>query len=329
MFRLAPSPTAGAGTVPIDLPAYSEISDTPLAEWRPPAKRSPLLPAILFLVIIVGSCLWILKDDLLPPLVAEIPAPQPSPAVITAPTPPAPLAPPPAAEPAPEIRRAELPPLPPVDLIAAGEAAQPMFLALLAAKTPAERAALIAQPEEYATDLEGFFAAVKPKLLTLKPSAATPHFLPGQQIVPLFQVTTESNPNGALLRLVPKPGGGFLLDWPLFAETHERRLAKFLEAKPADPAWFQVSLRRSHGLELPETLRSLQIALTLQGSADSSATCQAVVQKDTPLGRYLDRETEWSTIYIARLLLQHRKLEGGAAAIVILDCEGAATGSVR
>ena len=327
MFRLAASPSSSTGMAPIDLPAYSEIIDEPQTEWRQPTKKSPLLPAIIFLGLIVGACLWVLRDDLFPPLIAEIPAPIPTAPVVATPAPI--IAPKPPDEPVPEIRRAELPLIPSVNLVAAGEAALPLFQALLDAKTPAERAALIAQPEDYAADLEGFFAIAKPKLISLKPSSVTPHLLPGHQAVPLFQIKTESNPSGALLRLVPTPTGGFLLDWPLFAETHQQKLVQFLKTKPTEPAWFHVGLLRSHGLELPDDQRSIQIAVTLQCSADNSVTCMAVTQKNTPLGRFLDRETEWSTVYIARLLLQHRKLEGGTPAVVILDCEGAATSSVR
>lgn len=230
-------------------------------------------------------------------------------------------------EPEPEVRRAELPPAKPVDLVAAGEAAQTLFLALIDAKTPEERIKLIAQPEEYGTDMAEFFAANTLQLVSLKPSNATPHILPGQQTVPLFQVCTKSCPEGALMRLVPQPAGGFLLDWPLFAETHQKTLAKFLSAKAAEPAWFHVGLRRSHALGLPEAQRSIHFSFDLQGSADSSVSTLAVVQKETPIGRYLARETEWGTIYLARLLLQHRQLDGGLQAIVILDCENAATGS--
>jgi hypothetical protein len=53
-----------------------------------------------------------------------------------------------------------------------------------------------------------------------------------------------------------------------------------------------------------------------------------VVPKTIPLGRYLDRVTEWTTVYLGRFMLQHRKLENGSPAIFILDCEGAATSSL-
>lgn len=343
MFRLANATGGDPSPAPIQLPASTEpiLPSIPPTEWQaqtwqPPKKSSPLLPAILLLLGIVGTCLWVLRDDLFPALVVEIPVSKPVDKALPAPTPapqiqPATATPVPSKPPAelePEIRRAEIPTTPPtVDLVAAGVAAQDLFKALVEAKTPEARAALIAQPEEQASDMEEFFASKQPKLTSLKPSGISPQLLPGHQVAALFQVYTDLNPKGALMRLVPQASGRFLLDWPLFAETHEQKLANFLKTKPADPAWFHVGIRRSHALEIPEPQRSIQIAFEAQGSSDSSIHCLTVVQKDTPIGRYLGRETEWSTVYIARLLLQHRKLEDGTPAIVILDCEGAATSS--
>ena len=55
MFRLATALSSAAGTVPIILPAHSEFIGEPLTEWRPPAKNSTLLPAIIFLGLIIGG----------------------------------------------------------------------------------------------------------------------------------------------------------------------------------------------------------------------------------------------------------------------------------
>ncbi len=334
----APLATSSPAPVPLDFAAMREspsIDRESMETWQPPRQHSYFLP-VFFILVVVGACLWVLRDDLFPPMVVEIPAGKTEPAKTasspdTTPRPViAPIAPEPPAvvEPEPEIRRAEVPKIP-VDLVAAGESAQKLFLDLLEASKPEDRAKLIDQPDEHAADMEEFFAAHKPHLLSFKASNATPQLIPGQLITPLFQVTTKENKHGALLRLVPQKGGGFLLDWPLFAETHEGRLAQFLEKKSADPSWFQVGMRRSHALELPEAERGIQIALTLQGSADGSVSCLAVCQKDIPIGRYLARETQWNIVYLARLLLQHRKLADGTAAVVILDCEGAATAEAK
>lgn len=323
---------------PIDFSAMREappMLEADMETWQPPKQRSSVLPALAFLIVIVGACVWILRDDFFPPMIVEIPVTKPAaaPAIPLEAAPPPPTlspaaTPQPPAEPMPEIRRAEIV-KPKLDLVAASEAGQKLFLDLIEADTPEARAALIAMPEENGTDVEEFFAAEKVELLAFKPSNATPLTLPGQDPVPLFQVTTKSNTHGALLRVLPQLGGGFLLDWQLFAETHGRKLAGFLEKKPAEPAWFHLGLRRSHGLELPQASRDIHVAFKLQGSADGSLSCLAVAQKDIPIGRYLARETDWTDIYLARLLLQHRKLADGTDAIVILDCEGAAKADLQ
>lgn len=296
--------------------------------WQtPPPKRSSIAPAIVFILLVAGAGVWLLQEDLFPPLVVEIPAPA-QPASSSAQTPAAPAAEPAQAPAAPdEVRRAERPPPRPVDLVAATEVARKMFLDLISATSPEQRARLISAPEEHGADAEEFFATHKIELNSFKLSSITPKTLPAHASVPLFQVGTTANLHGALLRLVPQEKDGeFLLDWPLFAETHLRRLAGFLEKPPADPTWLHLGIRRSHGLELPESQRGTLVALTLQGSADGSLACLAVAPKNTPVGRYLARETEWNEVYLCRLLLHHRSLDDGTPAIFILDVEGAATG---
>lgn len=332
----APAPRTPAHTEgpAITLPAYQPLSEPePLEEWQP-ARSERNVPLGIFIVLVLGAGGWLLHEHFEHPLAIEIAAPMAKasvavtasePAPVSQPQPPAAPAPAPVATPEPEVRRAELPP---VDLVAAGEAAQRLFLALLEAKTPEARAALIADPEEQSVDLEEFMAAGRPQLSRLKPSGMTPRKLPGQEEVPLFQVATTQNPNGALLRLVPQLSGGFLLDWPLFAESHQRRLGTFLEKQTTQPSWFHVCFKRAHALALSESVREAHLAYDVQASADGSARVVALVPKDTPLGRFLDHEAQWGTVYLARLLLQHREVEKGVPSVVILDCEGAVTGAV-
>lgn len=294
-----------------------------IESWQaPPQKRTSIAPVIAFILLVTGAGVWLLQEDLFPPLVVEIPAPV-RPTNNETPASSAPQAP--ALSDA--VRKASRPAPRPVDLVAATEVARRMFLDLISASSQEQRARLIAAPEEYGADAEEFFATHKIELNSFKLSSVTPQTLPGHEAVPLFQVGTTANLHGALLRLVPqKKDGEFLLDWPLFAETHVRKLATFLEKPPADPTWLHLGVRRSHGLELPESQRDSLVALTLQGSADGSLACLAVAPKNTPAGRYLARETEWNEVYVCRLLLHHRRLEDGTPAIFVLDIEGAATG---
>ncbi|MCX6856487.1 MAG: hypothetical protein NTV80_16470 [Verrucomicrobia bacterium] len=317
---------------PIDLPqeaSFTEVTQTP---WQQPKQQNSAFLAIAFLTLIIGACLWALKDDIFPALTADIPISSSNknaslPSSNSVNSTPQTLKEP-SLEPEPEIRRAEVV-APPIDLVAAGTASETLFKALLAAKSPEERLALIDAQEEHATDVAEFFAAGSPDLLSIKPSNATLRHLPSQEIAPMFQIITKQCPSGALLRVVQKNSGAFLLDWPLFAESHGQKLTKFIESKSTQPIWHHVCLRRDHGLELPEEEREFQVSFTLQGSLDAAGKCAAVAQKGSAIGRYLSRETEWGTIYVARLLLQHRTLKDGNLAVAILDCEGAAAGSTQ
>lgn len=241
----------------------------------------------------------------------------------------------------PEIRRAERPftpgeipreePTGSLDLVKATDAAEKLIKGLFNAETAAERAAAIAQADEHQVDVEGFFERVHPRLKSLKLANAIPRTLPGQELVPLFEVrTNKGNASGALLRLVPQTDGGYLLDWPLFAETHEQRLEEFVKTRASQPSWFYVVIRRIHALALPANVRAEHLCLELKTTASASPNPSlGIAALETPLGRYLDREAEWGNLYVARLLLQHRKLdEGKDGTLVILDCEGAVTGAV-
>lgn len=239
----------------------------------------------------------------------------------------------------PEIRRAQLPDdlgkavetgtADELNLVEAKEAAEQLWAALLKAENFNERAVLIADAEEQKVEIEGYFENDRPVFGQFKLAKVVPRMLPGQHQVPLFQLMTESNPKtGAFLRLAPQENGGFLLDWPLFAETVEGRLVRFLKLQSEEPSWFHVLLRRSHGLELAEEARAGQLCFSLHVNGQGPETSLAQVAMETPLGRFFEREVEWGEAYVSRLLLQHRPGTGGTNALVILDCEGAVTGAV-
>jgi hypothetical protein len=306
-----------------ELPPSATFTEVTLTPWKQPKKRNRLPLLAAFLAVILGACWWALKDKALPLIMSDLPA-------STATASPMPVQMPALgkaqAEPEAEVRRAEVV-TQPMDLVAAHQAAEKLFMALMKADSAEERLALITFKEEHASDVAEFFHAGKLDLLSFKPSNTTLRHLPSQEIAPMFQIVTKQCTAGALMHVVPKPGGGFLLDWPLFAESHARKLVQFIESKSTQPVWHHVCLRRDHGLELPEEERGHQVSLTLQGSLDTSGKCAAVALKASSIGRYLSRETEWGTLYVARLLLQHRALKNGTLAITVLDCEGSGAGS--
>lgn len=330
---------------------------TPAPTWQPPAQKSRVSAVFLILLSLaaVGGTTWYLMQS---PLVTEFQAPSDVSTSSVKPEPSSKSTPPaatngekapasphaalsststsPTSTPAanePEVRRAEVitkatRPETRLDLVAAAEAAETLLKKLLATDKQKERLSLISESDEYAVDIAEFFERSRPKYVSSKLAATVPKTLPGQDPQALIWVITSKNPTqGALLALVPKTDGGFLLNWPLFAETHERRLARFLEKPTSDPAWFQAVLRRTHGLELPEAERKLYFCVDVITTADSSVPCVARVKRDSPLGRFLEREMVWEEDYVARLLLQHPPKPDGESAI-ILDCEGAVTGAV-
>lgn len=335
---LPPMPESQPATALPDVP-----TDSP-PELQQPMRRAErsVLPAVLLLIFIVGASLWLVADVFLPKLAVEIPlaVKKPTTEAVTPIVKPEPDSssspPPPPPEPVPEVRRAQLPLIPQpmqTDPSAAVEqenieqAAQRLFKALLDAPTTKARAAFVAEAEEHSEDMAEFFAKGAPEWRGLKPMNTSLRALPGQREIPLFLVMTSQNEDGALLRLVPQTGGSFLLDWPVFAETHQQRLKRFLQTKSRAPSWHHTGLCRSHAPDLPQALSDSHHCYDLLGTTPSSVQCVAVVPQDTPLGRFMERETQWGTGYLARLLLQHRDVESSALAVVILDCEGATSGS--
>lgn len=336
----SPQGSAAPSLVPAPFQAVLEepgaVNALPI--WQPPREERNV-PLGIFFVLVLGFAGWMVWENNRSPMIVELKAPMKPPTTEAAVKPkgessPLEVVTPPletVTEPQPEIRKAELPFTPDEavsstgrpDLVMASEAANNLLKSLLTAKSASQRAETIAQPEDNRADLEGFFERNRLALKSIRLAEGLPLLLPGSKTVPLFEVVTDKNRAGALLRLVPRENG-FLLDWPLFSETYECHLAGYLEKKTEQPSWFHVLLRRSHALELSEAVRSRHLCMELRASADDSVRCLAVVPEETPLGRFFESEVDWGNHYLARLLLQKRRQVDGTEGVVILDCEGAA-----
>lgn len=333
-------PGPGVEQTPFSQTPFSQVPFEPVPRPLPPPaerKRAPVVAAVLLLLVSWGAA-WLAWVESRPVWARDFPLPEPPRSAETPESEKAlaklsqapPAAP---AEPEPEVRRAQVPDAvenpalsPTPELL---EQAESLLRNLLDAPDQGSRLALLAAPEEHEVEVAEFFAHGAPELRSLAYANATPRSLPGGAPVPLFQVMTDRCPGGALLRLVPQADGTLRLEWPLFAETHERRLAQYLEKKPEEPGWFHAGMRRSHGLDLPAAVREGHLAYDLQGSADGSVRCLAVAARETPLGRFLEREAGWGGVHLARLLLQHREDAEAGMVLHILDCEGARTGASR
>jgi len=295
-------------------PAHAEFV-TPEHQRGSPWKNAFIL---LTLLLICGVAAWLWWDQAqAPPVVV--------PPVTSSPSP------------QPEVRPAQIATktesavtkiaLPDVDAHAAD--AKALITELFAADTPQRRAACIHEAEKHAAEIEGLLGANAEKKVELRLLARIPGLplsLPSGRLIPLFRVVTSQCANGALIRLETGADGKRRIHWPLFYETHEAKLTAFI-SQPGDAgAWLHAGLRPSHGLDIPAELRPKYLTFDVQVSASSTPHYVACVERDTPLGRFLDRETDWGKSYLARLLVRRLDIRGDAPCLIVMDCEGAKEG---
>lgn len=293
-------------------PPPSEEFKTP-----PHLRRSPWRGAFILLAftVVCGGALWLWWDSV------NAPAVKPS----------ADVAPPPVKEvvkidplvPKTQIARAVIPA---PDVGAVAEDAKVLITELFAADTAERRAACIHDAAKYSAEIEAQFGAVgdkKTELRLLSRIPGLPQTLPGGQPVPLFKLVTSACANGALIRLETGADGKRRISWPLLHETHAAALADFLKQPAGEAAWFHVGLRPSHGLDIAAELRPRYITFDVQVSAGSEPHFVACVERDTPLGRFMNRESEWGKSYLARLLLRRLDIQSDAPCLLVIDCEGA------
>lgn len=281
----------------------------------PPSHGSPLT-TLAFMTAFAGVCgiaLWLWWDH------ANSPAETP----VKAPPPPA----------QPEVRRAQLATqaethavtFEPPDTAAFAADAKALVTELFDADTPERRAECIHEAGKHAAEIEAWASpAEKPELRLLARIPGLPQALPGGRPIPLFKMVTSKCAAGALLRLEEGPDGKRRLHWPTLIETHDAKLAAFLKTSRAEESgWFHVALRPSHGLDLPQALRPKYLTFDAQIAAVNDPHLVACVERDSPLGRFMDRESEWGKVYLSRLLVRRLDIEADAPCMIILDCEGA------
>ncbi len=282
------------------------------SQWRGTSWKGAFL-LLAFAVVCAGS-LWMWRDHVNAPAVVlgpetslpAIPSVLPVPALTAK---------------APEPKM-EMP-----DVIAFSADAKTLVAGLFHAGTPERRAECILDAEKYSGEIEGLFgtqATQKVEMRLLARIPGLPLTLPGGRPVPLFRLSTSRLASGALLRLEAGADGKRRIFWPLFYETHERKLENFLkQGADADAAWFYVGLRPSHGLDIPAELRPKYLTFDVQSAATSDPHFVACVERDSPLGRFMDRASEWGRVYLARLLVRRLDIKGDAPCLLVLDCEGA------
>jgi hypothetical protein len=286
----------------------------------PHLRTSPWKPAF-FLLAFAATCgvsLWLWWDHANAPAfktksTPQTPAAEPKPAVVIPPV-------------AKSIAIKAEPP----DTVAIAADMKTLVTELFAADTPERRAACVHDAAKHAEEIEGLFgasSAAKPELRLLARIPGLPLTLPGGQPMPLFKLVSSKCANGALIRLETGTDGKRRIYWPMFFETHQARLQQFLQKSTTeDAAWFHVGLRPSHGLDIPAELRPKYLTFDVQVAAGSDPHFVACVERDSPLGRFMDRESEWGKAYLSRLLVRKLDIQADAPCVVILDCEGASEG---
>lgn len=232
----------------------------------------------------------------------------------------------PAAE---QVRKAEAAAVnwPPLDADAIAADAKSLVTRLFTASSAEERAECIHEAGKYTAEIEAMFApsdAPKVELKMLARITSIPQHVPGGRPEIIFKLVTSKCTNGALVRLETGTDGTRRIYWPLLHESHEGTLARLLNSPNSEPAWVHVGLRPSHGLDIPAELRPKYITFDVQVSAVNDPHFVACVDRDTPLGRFLDRETEWGHSYLARLLVRKLDIQADAPCMIVIACEGAA-----
>lgn len=290
----------------------------PCEEFKMPPhlRRSPWRAVFILLAfaVVCGGALWLWWDSVNAPVVKPSAGVEPPPVKKGVRIDPA--------VPKTQIARAVIPA---PDVWAVAEDAKALTTEFFAADTAERRAACIHDGARYSAEIEAQFGAAgdkKTELRLLSRIPGLPQTLPGGQPVPLFKLVTSACANGALIRLETGADGKRRIHWPLLHETHAAALAAFLNQPAGDAAWFHVVLRPSHGLDIAAELRPRYITFDVRVSAGSEPHFVACVERDTPLGRFMNRESEWGRSYLARLLVRRLHIQSDAPCLLVIDCEG-------
>ncbi|MBE7497422.1 MAG: hypothetical protein HS117_20955 [Verrucomicrobiaceae bacterium] len=236
-------------------------------------------------------------------------------------------------EPAPEVRTAALATQtesasalhPPPDVAAFTKDVKKLIDTLFHAATPEERAACVHDAATHRTQIEALLASdhpQRPRLRTLGSVKGLSMELPGGRQVPLFNAGTSTCEQGALIRLVEGPDGLRRIHWPLLWETHQQTLLTALREKPGEPVWAWARIVPSHGFDIPAAERERFLSFDMHVTGEGKSPLTACVERDSPLGRFLDRETDWRQSYLTRLLVRKFDFGTEATIVAIADCEG-------
>ncbi|MFM2167561.1 MAG: hypothetical protein RIS79_1932 [Verrucomicrobiota bacterium] len=219
-----------------------------------------------------------------------------------------------------------------VDVSAVQSEARSLVEKLFQTDDPAERHSVVHDGARHAAELEAFFngpAKHRPRLIALSAVKGNAVSLPQGEVLPLLNLSTSRCRHGALVRLIESVDGRRRIDWPLLRETHEGMLRHNLATNPEVPSWAWVLIKPSHGFELQENDRPRYLTFLMHVTADGRSPLVACAERETPLGRYLDRETDWGQAYLCRVFVRRLLAKTSGEAVLIVDCEDAALSQLK
>ena len=111
--------------------------------------------------------------------------------------------------------------------------------------------------------------------------------------------------------------------WSLFEQSHEKTFDRFLSAPAENNAarWFVLLCQRGHSFELKDEAKEQWVCLDAQGSLSRAGTGKIYINKDSPVGRFLDPKIEWGKVYLVELLISKMPV-GETLLHVVLDSGG-------
>ena len=112
------------------------------------------------------------------------------------------------------------------------------------------------------------------------------------------------------------------------ATTNADKSARNLILSSCRACHVSLLLKPSHGFELSEKDRPLYRTFAMHVTADGRSPLVACAERETPLGRYLDRETDWSQAYLCRVFTRRLNVQASGDAVLIVDMEGAVLSQV-
>ena len=189
-----------------------------------------------------------------------------------------------------------------------------------------QKLAVIWGGEGRRTEVERFFSKVGPSWRTeqIEPGATVTELDSGVQCL-LFRVATSSCAKGAVLHLLRNPAGVWLMDWPLFAESHNGGDGG-LEGRPWEqhPIWRTVIIQRSATAPAEQLGNESYESVQLQGISPGAGTVNAYVRTDSGIGHLLSTRLSQNQLGLAKLLLAVGNV-GGRRVPVVEDYETART----